>query len=184
VPSSKLRIPLAVEPLATGASAGEDLLWVQALNGDIDRVIELLDGSFGENNYIDKPNRAGSTPLLLAAERGHDNVVAMLIARGASIASKDRFAQLSLPLKCLPLTARVVHCFDLFVFISLNRQPLYVAATNGHVEVVKQLLEAGADPMSPGPPFRGAADTALAAAMRNKHAKVVSALSGTLLGIV
>jgi ankyrin repeat protein len=58
------------------------------------------------------------TPLHAAVDRGHLDVVLLLLDRGAGVESRDR----------------------------QHQTPLYMASSRGHVEVVRSLLDRGADP--------------------------------------
>ncbi|MBD3273629.1 hypothetical protein GF385_04755, partial [Candidatus Dependentiae bacterium] len=61
-----------------------------------------------------------STPLHFAAEKGHQEIVKILLARGADFSAKDKF----------------------------KNTPLYYAAKKGHQDIVKMLLDKDANPSS------------------------------------
>jgi ankyrin repeat protein len=84
-------------------------------------------------------NNEGSTPLILAAFKGHESVVQLLIARGADLNLRDavrsrRDAQLA---QRDSLTARAAQ---------IGTTALAMAARKHHAGVVQLLLVAGADP--------------------------------------
>ena len=84
-----------------------------AFDGDIVRVQELL-----KSTPVDEQESTfGATPLIIASENGHAEVVKLLLAAGAD---KDK----------------AMHG---------GTTPLYIASFNGHAEVVKLLLAAGVD---------------------------------------
>ncbi|KAH0490035.1 hypothetical protein TgHK011_001520 [Trichoderma gracile] len=82
-------------------------------NGHADIVKLLLD----VNAEHDQPDDDNVTPLWIAAAQGDDEIVQILIEKGANLEIAS---------------------------IDLNRRPIHLAALNGHVEVVERLLEAGA----------------------------------------
>jgi len=90
-----------------------------AANGDIERVIEILnkgvnvDASFGG----DDPELSG-TALMVASSRGYSEMVAELIKRGANVNLKR----------------------------DSGFTPLMIAAANGNATIVKALVGAGANP--------------------------------------
>ncbi|MFW6337221.1 MAG: ankyrin repeat domain-containing protein, partial [Phycisphaeraceae bacterium] len=63
------------------------------------------------------PTRARETPLLLASRRGHEDVVEVLLARGAEVEVRD----------------------------AASNAPLTLAAAGGHAGIVRRLLDAGAN---------------------------------------
>jgi hypothetical protein len=149
VPSSKLELPFkALIKPSSSESIGHELLWVQALNGNLPAVKKLAKNA----DNIDAPNKDACTPLLLAAERGHEAVVQFLISRGASLASSDRS----------------------------GRHPLYVAAANGHEGVVRLLLAKRCDPSKPGPWFAGRNDTAKGASERYGYSDITALLNAAI----
>ncbi|MGB0749576.1 MAG: ankyrin repeat domain-containing protein [Magnetospiraceae bacterium] len=89
--------------------------------GDTDRVKALLEGG-----AVEARDGYGQTPLILAAVKGHGDIVDYLISRGAK----------------LNVTAK--H----------GMTPLMLASLNGHGDIVKSLLKAGADqsPVAKGAP--------------------------------
>jgi uncharacterized protein len=93
-----------------------DLFEASAL-GDADRLRELLDGGADPNEFA--PD--GFTPLTLAAFFKHPEAVRLLLDRGADVHQRARNEQIQV----LPLHS--------------------AAADGGSVEIVRDLLDAGAD---------------------------------------
>jgi ankyrin repeat protein len=93
-------------------------IWTAAFLGNLDRVRELLDGDPTLVNQV--CDRSG-TPLVLAAQRGHLEVVRLLLERGADPnAPEERNAP--------------------------HGRALYSAVYDRHFEVARLLLEHGANP--------------------------------------
>ena len=93
-------------------------LGIAVKNGDIDSVQDLINrGVVDVNNSIHRTER-GATPLFIAAENGHTDVVKALLAAGAGVN-----------------TARTDD----------GATPLFIAAQNGHIAIVNALLKKNAD---------------------------------------
>ena len=109
-------------------------LTIAAALGDAERVAELLRG---DPAAADEAEPSGKRPLSAAAERGHAEIVRMLLAAGAD--------------PNLPEGRLCPHGYA-----------LWAAAHLGHRDVAKLLLEAGADPNadveSSGNPTESASD--------------------------
>lgn len=95
-------------------------LWAAAKNGHLLLVQHLLGdvGQWGIQDQVvavlDIPSQTGATALYMAAEHGHEQIVARLLEAGAkSVAMTD------------------------------ETTPLWVAANSGHVKIVDALLEKG-----------------------------------------
>ncbi len=82
---------LLLAPMATAAQETKqqlnDKLWESARSGDAANVTALLDRGADVNAKF----RYGATALFKAAERGHTEVVKVLLARGADATIKDTF---------------------------------------------------------------------------------------------
>jgi ankyrin repeat protein len=98
---------------ASAADPGEELRSA-ASRGDLARVSALLEAG----TDVNAKSEYGATALSYAADKGHLDVVKLLLARGAEVDPEDSF---------------------------YHSTPITWAGYNGHVEVVKALLEAGAD---------------------------------------
>ena len=101
---------------AQGAQEAEDLgeaLREAARAGDLARVTELLDAGVDPNGG----NRYGSTALFFAADRGHADIVRLLLERGADVNRQDTF---------------------------YNASPLTWTLMNDHARLTQLLIEAGA----------------------------------------
>jgi ankyrin repeat protein len=90
-----------------------------AIKGDLPRLQEVL--LQGWKDSLDQPNSAGAAALHLAAEKGHEAVVAALLAAGAAV--DVRRAGNTSP----------------------GQTPLLGASGRGHTAVMQLLLDAGAD---------------------------------------
>lgn len=87
-----------------------------AFSGNVKLIQQLLAVQPEQSVDIDAADGDGWTPLHYSADRGHLEVVKLLLSEGASVASKD----------------------------TNKRTPLHLAALNSHKEVVQVLLEDGA----------------------------------------
>lgn len=93
---------------------GETLLYLAAKQGKLDGLDNLLKDSLAN---IETAANDGSTPLYIAAQNGHLEVVIALLQAGADINQPAND----------------------------GKTPLYIAAENGHLDMVQALLAAGAD---------------------------------------
>lgn len=87
-----------------------DKFWEAVRQGDLATVTSLLDQGADVNAKF----RYGATALFKAAERGHTEIVKLLLARGAEVSVKDTF---------------------------YNATAMTWALSNGHIETVRALLE-------------------------------------------
>ncbi len=122
LPISILLLALALSPAgpasqASGASQNSaspiaEELWAAARAGDAAKVTAALD----KGADVNAKTRYGATALTFAADRGHIEVVKLLIARGGDVNAQDTFYQM---------------------------RAVDMAVTNNHLPVVKLLLEHG-----------------------------------------
>jgi hypothetical protein len=103
---------MAVLPALARAAADQDLL-AAVRKGDVAAVKALLDGGLP----VDTKFRYDRTALSFAADRGHADIVTLLLDRGANVNAADTFYKAT---------------------------PLVWAAQNEHVDVLKILLARGA----------------------------------------
>ena len=88
-------------------------IWTASREGDLERVRQLIQ----EGQDVNRGNRYGWTPLMLAAAHGRDQVVQELIRAGADVNRKG----------------------------NNKRTALHLASSWGHSSVIKTLAEAGAN---------------------------------------
>ncbi|KAL4419730.1 hypothetical protein ABPG75_006828 [Micractinium tetrahymenae] len=87
-------------------------------------------------------NRFGSTPLIVAAERGHAAAVQQLLTAGSDVAVVNNDGETAMSHAILQLSWR---------HMRLSDSAECAAATAATTDVVRALLAAGADPRRPGP---------------------------------
>src|SRR6476660_6630161 len=87
-----------------------DKFWKAVRKGDVPETTALLD----QGAEVNAKFRYGATALFKAAERGHLEIVKILLARGADVSVKDTF---------------------------YNATAMTWAMDGGHVEIVRELLE-------------------------------------------
>ena len=105
-------------------------VWLAARDGRTDRIVELLWKAGGENvndvlNNLEVENGQSTTPLIIAARNGHEEVVYVLLIFGVDIAQKGTV-----------LTA------DNEVYYDVTA--LWCAAEGRHYNIVKALAQNGA----------------------------------------
>ncbi len=144
------------QALAQAASMGDTALILASRLGQQDVVAYLLENGADPS----KPNPHDDTPLGVAAEQGHADIVALLLAKKVQ-ADEGR---LSTP------------AFTGSALVGMKTDerntPLIKAALGGHEAAARALLEAGADPNIRG--FAG--KTALFWAAERGHAALVTLL--------
>lgn len=136
---------------APAASKATPALHAAASRGDLELVQTLLDTS---EQQVDEQDASGATALLVAAREGHLPVVELLVARGAGAAAATKNASTPLMLAALhgrtPVVAFLLaQCpaakSSIDAINGSNYSALHCAASEGHVEVVRLLLDHGAD---------------------------------------
>ena len=103
----------AVLLVGCGESTPDISIWKAALNGDEETVKQHLAAGTNVNGMGDW----GTTPLHLAAGKGHREIVELLIAGGADVNARD----------------------------DIRGTPLYGASEGGYNDIVELLLAKGAD---------------------------------------
>ncbi len=89
------------------------------------------------------------TSLMYAAESGQKDVVKILLEHGAAINAKSKYGQLLQIVITVqyfnPFNMKYFLSIYLFVFILLGHTSLALAIQGSHTEIVKLLLQHGAD---------------------------------------
>ena len=124
---------------------------------------------------IEEVNDEGYTPLMEAAREGHEEMVALLLSQGADInAQTEETQETALTLACCGGFLEVA---DFLIKAGADLElgastPLMEAAQEGHLDLVKYLLENGALVNAQ----TGTGDTALTYACENGHTDVADLL--------
>ena len=124
-----------------------DYIMQCALEGNIEPVKGALENGFDPNSTnIDK-----RTPLMLAAYNGHTEIVSLLIDKGAEVNKIDTIHRTALMYASTgPFVPTVVKLLEAGAKPNLvdgeeNWTAVMMAAAEGQLEVVKTLVEYGAD---------------------------------------
>jgi len=129
---------------------------------------------------VDRPNRAGETALMLAALKGREDIMRVLIDRGAALDPPQGWTPLHYAAAgdALPVLRMLLgHKVRVDPIAPNGRTPLMLAAAYASEEVVDTLLSAGADAGTREPQGRRAADFARSAS-RDRLAERLEALAG------
>uniref|UniRef100_A0A0A9WC50 Ankyrin repeat and KH domain-containing protein 1 n=1 Tax=Lygus hesperus TaxID=30085 RepID=A0A0A9WC50_LYGHE len=149
----------------------ESPLTLAACGGHVDLALLLIER--GAN--IEEVNDEGYTPLMEAAREGHEDMVAVLLVKGANInAQTEETQETALTLACCGGFLEVANfLIKNGAEIELGAStPLMEAAQEGHLDLVRYLLEANADVNAQ----TQTGDTALTYACENGHTEVAKLL--------
>jgi ankyrin repeat protein len=158
----------------SGKALEPDLFFDAALNGDLEGIRSMLKLGMDVNIAEEE----GRTALMFAAYNGHTKIVKLLIERGAGVDTRDqadRTALLYAATGPFPETVKVLlekKANPNAVDNGEHFSPLMHAAAEGNLDVVKILLEFGADPALKDIDE----DTAESFARQKGHTKVVDYL--------
>jgi len=148
----------------------DEKLILAAERGDTEVVRDCLNAGADPNARDDRSRTRDFTPLMLAAIAGHSEIVAALLTAGADPNVTDRGPNAQ------PVPDWLLEHTDMETLASMGerfgRTALMMVAEIGNAQIVRQLLEAGADPN-----FTDAVDyTALAFAAANDRLETVRVL--------
>jgi ankyrin repeat protein len=145
-----------------------------AFAGDLDEVRRLLE----EGAAVDIPDGEGRTALMWASFNGHTSVNALLLEKGAAINTREATGRTALMYASSgPFAGTVELLLEKGAEVNLQGTAegftaLMTAAAEGQVEVVRVLMEYGANPDLEDVD----GDTAESFATQEGHAQVVAAL--------
>ena len=121
-------------------------IWTACRVGDLERVRQLIQ----DGQDVNEGDNDGTTPLMYAADFGHDQVVRELIRAGADVNGKNNYKQTALHLASSCGHSSVIKTLT-EAGANLNVQdvdgmtPLMWAAYWGRANVVVELIRAGAN---------------------------------------
>lgn len=153
------------------ADSFESPLTLAACGGHVDLASLLIE----RDAFLEEVNDEGYTPLMEAAREGHIDMVALLLDKGADLhAQTDETQETALSLTCCGGFQDVAaYLLDRGANIEQGSStPLMEAAQEGHVDLVKFVLEKGADVNA----TTGTGDTPLSFACENGHTDVADIL--------
>eukprot|EP00164_Ancoracysta_twista_P003815 GFYU01005112.1.p1 GENE.GFYU01005112.1~~GFYU01005112.1.p1 ORF type:complete len:584 (-),score=219.80 GFYU01005112.1:42-1562(-) len=151
---------------------GRTPLHVAASEGNVD-IVKLLLAQEAEHSPIDA---YGGTPLVDAVRHKHDDVIEVLKEAGAKLEFEDaavRLCDLAATGNAPDMKRNCENGLDPTEGDYDMRTPLHLAASNGHIEVVKQLVETYAVPINPIDRWKG---TPLQDAIRHRHMDIAQYL--------
>ena len=114
---------------------------------------EIFSCLIGIGADVNARTKNGVTPLMIAAEEGHINVVTSLVKCGANVHLQDKDGQTALHHAmqspqasiCEVLSCLIKNGADVNAHTFHNETPLMLASRDGHVNVVTFLIKHGAD---------------------------------------
>lgn len=158
----------------SGPVQNVDQLLQAALDGDFQRIENAVENGFD----VETTDSDMHTLLMMAAYNGHSRIVKLLLDKGASVDHKDIMKRTALMYASTgPFNETVILLLDAGANPNLvdgeeHFTPLMFAAAEGQVEVVKTLLQHGADKTMVDVDGESAYDFAL----NNGHSEVVKLL--------
>ncbi len=169
----------------SGVEKGETALMLAAASGSAEAVQLLLSRGANVHAALKAGNERGKTALMYAAEQGHAEAAQALIASGAKINAKDSDGKTALDWAIENGQVDVADVLEahgaengtrpsnpLFAYTD-DETPLMSAARNGHLAMVRRLVERGADVNERE---KDSKKMALDYAAENGHADVVAYL--------
>ncbi|GIL68375.1 hypothetical protein Vafri_21672 [Volvox africanus] len=154
----------------------DEKLFRAAEVGDLDGVQAAIKA--GGNVLMAKHAQDAATPLFMAAQKGHLEVVRALVGGGAALDAAKTSGCTALHIAAMSGHTEVVRYLleagaTKDSMFNDGATPLYVAAEKGKVEPLKLLIRAGADMNAP---LKKDGHTPLCIAVLNHHAECVGAL--------
>jgi ankyrin repeat protein len=135
--------PMDLSALIPPGGTGEGSLHEAAFNGKLEKAKQLIESH--PELVLSHNSIANQTPLHLAAQYGHKDIVELLLANKADVEAKADGGWTPLLNAVLGghkeiVELLVAHKADVNVMDDVGRAPLHVAAENGHAEIAALLL--------------------------------------------
>ncbi|MHA1730657.1 MAG: ankyrin repeat domain-containing protein [Promethearchaeota archaeon] len=171
-----------IDPDTSELEKGEAKLIESAAAGDLDGVKEALASGVSP----DAVDSRDTSALRWAVQRGHSEVVKVLLDAGADVDKQSYTGWTALMDACffsgdIEMVRMLLSAgADPNLGTEVNGTALMFASLGGFVEVVRVLLEAGADPAAEISDGKDEGMTALSYARGNLHAEVVKLLQRAL----
>jgi len=178
VETLKLLLDKGADLEARDSTGRTPLLW-GATNGNIRLVDALLSGELGKTADLSAANNRGRTALHLAAENNGEEMVKLLLSRGADVAAMSDGGWTALHNAAQNGCVGVVSLLlgaeaNVNAELSNGMTPLHWAAFQGHEDVVKLLLKRPDADLTIKDGFDR---TAMLCAAEKKHKEIVKLLS-------
>lgn len=145
--SVKMLLEAGANPHVTNRHGYTALHIVSRLEQDEQPLVSIAiaQALLGAGLDVDTPSRNGITPLMSASRAGHGELVTFLLANRANVLLKDNKGRSPLALAALDGRVAIVTSL-LHAGASLqNDQSCVLAASRGHVDVLRILISAGID---------------------------------------
>ncbi|VDI46316.1 Hypothetical predicted protein [Mytilus galloprovincialis] len=139
--------------------------------------IPLIDWCLHNEVDVNQCTHCNQSSVMIASEHGHEEIVRMLLDRGADLKAIDRYGQSSLMKACTHGYIGIVKMLvdrgaDCNKCDSLGQSPVMIACEHGYTEIVKFLLDKRADFND----FDNRSQSSISKACEHGHTEIVKIL--------